>query len=102
MGDVHLFLLIHGLWGTFPTDLVLTTGKPCHLDAARNELEAAWEGRTPPNVDSGRGSPAERTSSTKEELVVVVAEGMTSKLTYDGVDVCASRVAWEVRLAGTS
>ncbi len=33
----------------------------------------------------------------KEELVVVVAGGMTSQLTYDGVDVCASRVAWEVR-----
>lgn len=28
--------------------------------------------------------------------MTVVAEGMTSQLTYDGVDVCASRVAWEV------
>jgi hypothetical protein len=31
-----------------------------------------------------------------EELVVVIAGGMTSQLTYDGVDVCASRVAFEV------
>ena len=30
---------------------------------------------------------------------MVIAGGMTSKLTYDGVDVCASRVAWEVRRA---
>ena len=33
----------------------------------------------------------------EEELVVVIAGGMTSQLTYDGIDVCASRVAWEVR-----
>lgn len=37
-------------------------------------------------------------ASEREELVVMVAEGMTSTLTYDGVDVCASRVAWEVSL----
>jgi hypothetical protein len=35
-------------------------------------------------------------SEEDEELVVVIAGGMTSDLTYDGVDVCASRVAWEV------
>jgi hypothetical protein len=28
--------------------------------------------------------------------VIVIAGGMTSQLTYDGIDVCASRVAWEV------
>lgn len=32
-----------------------------------------------------------------EELVIMIAGGMTSQLTYDGIDVCASRVAWEVR-----
>lgn len=37
--------------------------------------------------------------TVRDDLAVVVAEGMTSQLTYDGVDVCASRVAWEVRLA---
>lgn len=34
--------------------------------------------------------------TARDDLVVVVAEGMTSQLTYDGIDVCASRVAWEV------
>lgn len=158
MPDVHLFLLIHGLWGTSPLPALLTTGKPGHLDMARIELESAWAinemardrraarlgvgvsvgdclAPTPPNVDSGasseQASPALQTcvlpdnegaadtnangnaanakgtsngTSTRkrpapagsEELVVVVAQGMTAKLTYDGVDVCASRVAWEV------
>jgi hypothetical protein len=36
------------------------------------------------------------TSGSGEELVIVIAGGMTSQLTYDGIDVCASRVAWEV------
>ena len=36
------------------------------------------------------------TSGGDEELVIVIAGGMTSQLTYDGIDVCASRVAWEV------
>lgn len=51
-------------------------GSPAHLRVAKEELEAAWGG---------------------EELVVMVAGGMTAQLTYDGIDVCASRVAWEVR-----
>lgn len=73
--NVHLVLLIHGLWGS-----------PAHLRVAGEELEAAWgEGR------AGGG-----------ELVVMVAGGMTSQLTYDGIDVCASRVAWEVRLLAYS
>lgn len=29
-------------------------------------------------------------------MVILIAGGMTSQLTYDGIDVCASRVAWEV------
>lgn len=65
--NVHVVLLIHGLWGS-----------PAHLAEAKQELEAAW--------GEGEG----------EELVVMVAGGMTSQLTYDGIDVCASRVAWEV------
>ncbi|WVF69924.1 hypothetical protein IAT40_004708 [Kwoniella sp. CBS 6097] len=31
-----------------------------------------------------------------DELVIMIAGGMTSQLTYDGIDVCASRVAYEV------
>nr|KIR83289.1 lipid particle protein [Cryptococcus tetragattii IND107] len=65
--NVHVVLLIHGLWGS-----------PAHLAEAKQELEAAW--------GEGEG----------EELVVMVAGGMTSQLTYDGIDVCASRVAWEL------
>jgi hypothetical protein len=38
------------------------------------------------------------TGGDGEELVIVIAGGMTSQLTYDGIDVCASRVAWEVCL----
>lgn len=68
--SVHVVLLIHGLWGS-----------PAHLRVAKEELEAAW------GAGAGEG----------EELVVMVAGGMTSQLTYDGIDVCASRVAWEVR-----
>lgn len=52
-----------------------------------------------PRGRGGRGGSqgqAEGEGSGQEELVVVIAGGMTSQLTYDGVDVCASRVAWEV------
>jgi hypothetical protein len=31
-----------------------------------------------------------------EEMVILIAGGMSSQLTYDGIDVCASRVAFEV------
>ncbi|CAK9783569.1 DUF676-domain-containing protein [Cutaneotrichosporon oleaginosum] len=114
MPDVHLFLLIHGLWG-----------HPFHLAQAKAELEAAWHAHTPsstgthgtPGTPDGDVTGAEttplHTSSVcssdsgdtmvdrlnlrmRPDLVVVVAEGMTAMLTYDGVDVCASRVAWEV------
>ena len=39
------------------------------------------------------------TKGGDEELVIVIAGGMTSQLTYDGIDVCASRVAWEVSIS---
>ena len=35
-------------------------------------------------------------SDREKQLVVMIAGGMTSQLTYDGIDICASRVAWEV------
>lgn len=111
---VHLVLLIHGLWGC-----------PAHLRVAKEELEAAWVAAHPAQVhavradaDSQVSGPAEDPVITKtlkvspphsqthaglkedgdgEELVIMIAGGMTSQLTYDGIDVCASRVAWEVR-----
>lgn len=106
--NVHLVLLIHGLWGC-----------PAHLSVAKEELEAAWvashsAASTPrtPRTHAQVSGPAEDPVITKtlqvpthhaerekqEELVIMIAGGMTSQLTYDGIDVCASRVAWEVRL----
>ncbi|WVQ84123.1 hypothetical protein IAT38_006268 [Cryptococcus sp. DSM 104549] len=68
--NVHLVVLIHGLWGT----------------RKRHEISGPAEDPTiTTGIDKGN-----------EELVIMVAGGMTSNLTYDGVDVCASRVAWEV------
>lgn len=145
MPDVHLFLLIHGLWGEsfasslpspppsasmppsflhFPKaeEAKLTLGHPVHLAEAKAELEAAWHTRatsgadtpsTPDVHDPDTPTPCLTPSVSSydsddtmvnsynftphgHDLVVVVAEGMTSTLTYDGVDVCASRVAWEV------
>lgn len=45
---------------------------------------------------SVHSSPDPSATRHRDDLVVLVAEGMTSKLTYDGVDVCASRCAYEV------
>lgn len=45
-----------------------------------------------PDTADGKGNDNEG----EDELVIMIAGGMTSKLTYDGIDVCASRVAWEV------
>ncbi|KAL7418562.1 hypothetical protein Q5752_007020 [Cryptotrichosporon argae] len=89
---VHLVVLIHGLWGA-----------PDHLAAAKQELETAWAARHGPTRTTARTGRAgdnevdiiEKTAAD-EELVIVTPKGMAAKLTYDGIDVCASRVAWEV------
>jgi len=80
-------------------------GSPAHLAAAKEELENAWSSKQNIKVNTAvSGSSEDPTVTTtvndggSEELVMVVAGGMTSQLTYDGVDVCASRVAWEVRM----
>lgn len=57
------------------------TGQPTHLAAAKQELLAAH---------------ASSTVANELDMVVIVAGGIGGTLTYDGVDVCASRVAWEV------
>ncbi|WVQ74062.1 hypothetical protein IAR50_003645 [Cryptococcus sp. DSM 104548] len=96
--DVHLVLLVHGLWGS-----------PTHMAVAAQELEAAYRA-THPSVSSSSSKsvsasgPEEDPVVTEkieggqqdEDLVIMVAGGMSAQLTYDGVDVCASRVAWEV------
>lgn len=102
--------------------LLITPGSPSHLYAAKEELEKEWQNRhgsavedtkvTGPKEDptisttletsssetkpNGSPQPSGREDGEGEELVVVIAGGMTSQLTYDGIDVCASRVAWEV------
>lgn len=71
---------------------------------AKEELEDAYRSaQTGPTDDKGTkiDGPSDdpivrsREEGDDEELVVVIAGGMTSQLTYDGVDVCASRVAYE-------
>lgn len=112
--DVHLVTLIHGLWGTLSslhyspalqTDTPSFPGSPAHLVVAKQELEDAYrQAHAGPSKHRGTTSsgPSDdpvvtsRVEGRDEELVVVIAGGMTSQLTYDGVDVCASRVAWEV------
>ncbi|WWC87004.1 uncharacterized protein L201_001886 [Kwoniella dendrophila CBS 6074] len=92
--SVHLVILIHGLWGS-----------PAHLAVAKEELEKAWNGDkvsqdvSGPSEDPTITAELSGSNSTKEgdeELVIMIAGGMTSQLTYDGIDVCASRVAYEV------
>ncbi|WVN89199.1 uncharacterized protein L203_104416 [Cryptococcus depauperatus CBS 7841] len=88
--DVYLVLLIHGLWGN-----------PSHLSAAKEELQAAWKGEVDWRSISGSAEDPVileglEDENSREELVIMIASGMTSQLTYDGVDVCASRVAWEL------
>ncbi|WVR04562.1 hypothetical protein IAU60_001569 [Kwoniella sp. DSM 27419] len=102
-GSVHLVVLIHGLWGS-----------PAHLAAANEELERAWadsRSRSSSGCEEGHvkvkdvgGLEEDPVVTTRlaggeeqaGELVIMIAGGMTSQLTYDGVDVCASRVAYEV------
>ncbi|ORY27798.1 putative serine esterase-domain-containing protein [Naematelia encephala] len=90
MKDTHLVVLVHGLWGS-----------PAHLVAAKQELEMAWDAQVSQKRTSKTGPTEDPTISTileseQERLVIMVAGGMTSQLTYDGIDVCASRVAFEI------
>ncbi|EIW68769.1 hypothetical protein TREMEDRAFT_31933 [Tremella mesenterica DSM 1558] len=87
--SVHLVVLIHGLWGN-----------PLHLSAAKAELEDAWSHRHISEEMSGRipemkGNDVDGQEG-ENEMIILIPEGMTSQLTYDGIDVCASRVLYEV------
>lgn len=68
--NVHLLVLIHGMWG-----------HPCHLDELCRIMK---ETRTPTPKDSNT------------ELRLLVAETNKSDFSYDGIDNCAERVAEEV------
>ncbi|GFZ49245.1 LOW QUALITY PROTEIN: hypothetical protein JCM24511_06995 [Saitozyma sp. JCM 24511] len=93
----HLVVLIHGLWAFVSS---LTPGSPEHLAEAKSVLEETYHGTASTTHIHGPSSDPtiESTSARRgdDRLVVMIAGGMSSKLTYDGIDVCASRVAWEV------
>jgi hypothetical protein len=78
----------------------LTSGSPEHLAEAKSVLEETYHGSASTTHIHGPSSdPTIESTSVRggdDRLVVMIAGGMSSKLTYDGIDVCASRVAWEV------
>lgn len=117
---VHLVLLIHGLWGC-PAHLRVAkeeleaawvAAHPAQVHAVRADADSQVSGpaEDPVITKTLKVSPSQSSSSSHaqshtgleedgdgEELVIMIAGGMTSQLTYDGIDICASRVAWEVR-----
>ncbi|KAJ9113624.1 hypothetical protein QFC22_005932, partial [Naganishia vaughanmartiniae] len=75
--DVHLVVLVHGLWGN-----------PKHLEVAREELELAYQrAKEQETKDTGSGAT---------EISILVVQGNEGTYTYDGIDVCAGRVAKEI------
>ena len=103
----HLVVLIHGLWGlsaSIQASITDSPGSPPDLAVAKQTLAETWAARQPtqePRREMMRTRDAVNVievdqPGSDEELVVIIAGGMTSKLTYDGIDVCASRVVWEV------
>ncbi|KAJ9096808.1 hypothetical protein QFC21_005079 [Naganishia friedmannii] len=76
--DVHLVVLIHGLWGN-----------PKHLEVAREELQLAYERAREQRDEAAAGEDI-------PELRILVAQGNEGTYTYDGIDVCAVRVAKEI------
>lgn len=90
-------VLIHGLWGKYMSDSssmttlahpLLSLGNPKHLEVAREELEFAYERALEQEIEG-----AERHIP---ELRILVAQGNEGTYTYDGIDVCANRVAKEI------
>lgn len=73
MTDIHLLVLIHGMWGN-PTHLA-------HVDKI---------------IRQTKGS-AEATVSDGPELAVLVAKTNRDESTYDGIDWGGERVAQEVK-----
>ena len=73
MTDIHLLVLIHGMWGN-PTHLA-------HMDKIIREVK----GNTGNIVSNG------------PELAVLVAETNRDESTYDGIDWGGERLAQEVK-----
>ena len=78
----HLCVLVHGLWGR-PSDWDVVAER---LDQHKRRLE-------------GGGGEGEKGGEGGERLRVLKSRANARRLTLDGIDVCASRLASEVRAA---
>lgn len=94
--NVHLVVLVHGLWGKRArtsglrnADRSFPPGNPRHLAVAHEELQQAYERA----CDKAR---QEGDIDALPELQALVAQGNEGTHTYDGIDVCAGRVAKEI------
>lgn len=94
--NVHLVVLVHGLWGESVlaerspgTQLFISSGNPRHLAVAHEELQQAHEQA----IEKAR---QEGDVADLPELHAIVAQGNEGTHTYDGIDVCAGRVAKEI------
>ncbi|KAJ9090914.1 hypothetical protein QFC19_009339 [Naganishia cerealis] len=76
--NVHLAVLVHGLWGN-----------PKHLDVAREELQLAYQ-------RAQEQTQPQHSEAGLPKLRILVAQGNEGTYTYDGIDVCAARVAREI------
>lgn len=65
--NVHLLVLIHGMWG-----------QPCHLDELARIIKET------------------KAETDDTELMVLAATTAKNDLSYDGIDNCAERVTEEV------
>ena len=79
MRNIHLLVLIHGMWGN-----------PDHLAEMSRIIE---ETKGPAAVNSS----AAKGEDTNAELEVLVAQTNRDESTYDGIDWGGERVAEEVR-----
>lgn len=93
MQATHLIVLIHGLYGDVH-----------NLDAVKSELLALADPETS-NISNKGASGAEKHNrcihnerpKKRMETVVYLPKSIKGAHTWDGIDVCAHRVAEEVR-----
>jgi hypothetical protein len=86
--DVHLVLLLHGLYGS-----------PSNLWCLEEEIRAPCQSRKPEGGDEDGASAVPATPSSDDghlETVVLNARSYIGAQTWDGIDVNAQRVAKEV------
>lgn len=73
----HLVVLVHGLWGTTN-----------HMEYIQTQLEKKYSNNNNNNEDSN--------DTTDTSVVVYIAKSFEFYYTYDGIDVCGTRVANEI------